>query len=127
MANYKLNITSFKVLNTIYILNEQSYYPLIEGVKKIVNGAIDEDTIKFKNIDTFSTLTSIKGRRLASIIHQLVRYNYLTYIHNKIDDQMYLKITFKGESNIEDYLKHHKVTFKKNNIKENKPTIVYIK
>lgn len=126
MAVYKLNITSIKVLDTINLLNQKNYYPTYIGVLKIVNGIIDSDTSKFTSLVTFSTLTSKKGRQLASIIHQLVRYGYLTYKHNKNDDEMYLRITFKGESNLEDYKKHHIVNYKKNNKKENKPSIVFI-
>jgi len=127
MANYKLNITSVKVLDTIYLLNNKNYYPNYIGVLKIINGIIDEETSKFVSLETFSTLTSKKGRQLASIVHQLVRYNYLTYIHNKEDDEMYLRITFKGESNLEDYKKHHKVNYKKNSKPKSKPCFAYIK
>ena len=127
MAEYKLNITTIKILETVYELNELSYYPLMLGVHKILNGIIDEETSKFMKIKTFSTLTSVKGRQLASDIHQLIRYGYLSYKHNKSDDKMYLRITFKGESNLEDYKKHHKVTFKGYTKKKEDPTIVLIK
>jgi len=127
MANYKLNITSVKVLETVNLLNNKNYYPTYIGVLKIINGIEDEETSKFVSLETFSTLTSKKGRQLASIVHQLVRYNYLTYIHNKIDDEMYLRITFKGESNLEDFKKHHKVNYKKNSKRKAKPSFAYIK
>ncbi len=126
MASYKLNITSVKVLETVYLLNNKNYYPNYIGVLKIVNGVVDEDTSKFVSLETFSTLTSKKGRQLASMIHQLIRYGFLTYIHNKKDDEMYLRITFKGESNLEDFKKHHKVNYKKNSKRKDKPSIAYI-
>lgn len=127
MATYKLNITSVKVLDTVNLLNQKNYYPNYIGVLKIINGIEDEETSKFVSLETFSTLTSKKGRQLASIVHQLVRYNYLTYIHNKSDDEMYLRITFKGESNLEDFKKHHKVNYKKNSKRKPKPSFAYIK
>lgn len=127
MANYELNVTVIKILETVYELNNKNYYPNMHGVLKIVNGVIDEETAPFLKLKTFSTLTSTKGRQLASDVHQLVRYGYLSYQHNKSDDKMYLRITFKGESNLEDYLKHHKVNFKKASKKKAAPTIVLIK
>lgn len=127
MPNYELNVTVIKILETVYELNEKNYYPNAHGVLKIVNGVIDEETAPFIKLKTFSTLTSVKGRQLASDIHQLVRYGYLSYQHNKSDDQMYLRITFKGESNLEDYLKHHRVSFKKANKKKAEKTIALIK
>lgn len=127
MANYELSITTIKILETIYELNDKNYYPDMHGVLKLVNGKIDEETAKFINLKTFSTLTSIKGRQLANHIHQLVRHGYLSYKHNPGDDKMYLYITFKGESNLENYKKHHKVNFKKNENKKKAPTIVLIK
>lgn len=127
MANYKLNIKAIKILETVYLLNEKSYYPNIAGVHKILNGVIDKETIKFKELTTFSTSISLKGRQLASQVHQLIRYGYLSYRHNKDDDKMYLRITYKGESNLSDYKKHHKVNFLKKTLKEDEPTIVLIK
>jgi len=127
MANFKLNITSFKVLYTINKLNEKNYYPNIHGVLKLVNGVIDNETKDFISLETFATLISIKGRRMSSIVHQLQRYNYVSLKHDKSDDNMYLYVTFKGESNIEDYLKHHKISFKKKDNKVLQKTIAYIK
>lgn len=127
MANYELSITTIKILEMVYELNQKDYYPNMHGVLKLVNGKIDEETAKFINFKTFSTLTSIKGRQLANHVHQLVRYGYLSYKHNKVDDRMYLYITFKGESNLEDYKKHHKVNFKKREKMKAKPTIALIK
>ncbi len=127
MANYQLNITTIKILKMVYDLNQKDYYPNIHGVLKLVNGKLDEETAPFVSYATFSTLTSLKGRQLANHIHQLIRYGYLSYKHNKEDDEMYLYITFKGETNLENYQKHHKVNFKKREKSKAKPTIALIK
>ena len=40
---YVLETTDFKILDTVSLLNQDSYYPLPEGVFKILTGVDDED------------------------------------------------------------------------------------
>lgn len=127
MRNKLPNLTDVKILDTVYQLNIKSFYPSFIGVKKILNGVIDEDTNKFINLTTFSTLISIKGRSFTSKIHQLIRYGYLSLKHNPTDDLMYLKITEKGTKFLLDILKEKKLKYKKKNLKENKHEIVFIR
>lgn len=120
----ELNITYFKILKTIDLLNKENAFPNLLGLKKILKGEVDEETSKFKDILTFSTLISIGNRQLASNVKMLIRYNYLRNIYDEESNDYFLKITIKGENMIESYEAHHKINYKKTTKKFKKTILI---
>ena len=90
--SYPVNITHIKIMMTISLLNKEQLYPNVRGVEEILNGNND----KYDYLDTYMTLVSVKGRKLCSMITNLIRHKYLTYIYDDNSDDMYLKITDFG-------------------------------
>ena len=98
--SYPVNITHIKIMMTISLLNKEQLYPNVRGVEEILNGNND----KYDYLDTYMTLVSVKGRKLCSMITNLIRHKYLTYIYDDNSDDMYLKITDFGQSFLDNYL-----------------------
>lgn len=125
MSNLKLSITHQKILDTVRLLNEANFYPNSEGVYKILAGVIDEETINYKDSDTFSTLISFNIKKVSRYILLLVRYGYLEKIYDKITNDLYLKISFKGLETSQNFHKKYKKPYPKS-LKKLKRTIVKI-
>ena len=51
----KLTRADIKILDTISLLNDNQFFPLPDGVYKILKGVIDKETIAFMDYRTFST------------------------------------------------------------------------
>ncbi len=122
----KLTPTHFKILLTVKSLNEFNLYPTSKGVSNILKGRIDNETILYKDLPTYSTVISIPGRRFSAMINNLVRYNYLTYVYDKRSGGLYLKLTNASKILVDEYLKKHKLSLKKK-ISQQKREIVEIK
>lgn len=120
--SYPVNITHIKIMMTISLLNKEQLYPNVRGVEEILNGNND----KYDYLDTYMTLVSIKGRKLCSMITNLIRHKYLTYIYDDNSDDMYLKITDFGQSFLDNYLSKHQIKLNKK-VRVSRPNIVYIK
>lgn len=120
----ELNNTYAKILLCVSSLNKENAYPQVDGVKKILKGELDIETERFKDSITFSTLISLGNRQLCSDVKMLVRYGYLRYIYEEKTDKYYLKITEKGEIELDKYLSKHKLNLKKS-YKKIKPTILF--
>ena len=62
------------------------------------------------------TLIAFPSRKFSSYINNLVRREYLSYIHDKKTDGLFLYLTSKGEIVLDEYLIKHKdeLTKKKN-------------
>ena len=120
--SYPVNITHIKIMMTISLLNKEQFYPNVRGVEEILNGNND----KYDYLDTYMTLVSVKGRKLCSMITNLIRHKYLTYIYDDNSDDMYLKITDFGQSFLDNYLSKHQIKLNKK-VRVSRPNIVYIK
>ena len=72
---YVLETSDLKIIETISLLNKDSYYPLAEGVYKILVGLDDEESIKFSELPTYKTLISYNSKKI-----YLVNY-YIISIH----------------------------------------------
>lgn len=126
MGELKLVITHYKILDTVYELNKEGYYPLVEGVYKIVAGVDDEEMKDFSHLKTYSTLISYGSKKVARYVLMLQRRGYLEKVFHRDTNNLYLSITEKGISALNTYHKKHKTPYIKKAIQLEK-TIVKIK
>lgn len=122
---FELTITHYKILETVYLLNKESFFPLSSGVNKILMGADDKETLPYKDYPTYGTLISLPNKKLSRIINMLERHNYLTKVYDENTDDSYLAITNLGVSYLTRYLEKRKKPYPKKKI-NSKPTIVKI-
>lgn len=120
---YILETSDLKILETVSLLNKDSYYPLPEGVYKILSGVDDEETEKFKDLVTYKTLISFNSKKVSRLIMMLLRHHYLERVYDESSDKLYLKVAPKGEVELVNYHKRHKYKFAKKEVNF-EPTIV---
>ena len=125
MKHFELNQTYAKVLLTISELNKQSYYPVNEGVYKILAGVIDDESAQFSDLATFATLTSYSSKKICHLTLMLFKQGLIGKIFDPKSKTLYLRVTDKGEEFLNSYFKKHKRTFAKKKSKV-VPTIVKI-
>ena len=125
MKEVKLNQTYYKVLITIKALNDLHYYPLNEGIYKILVGVVDEDTKQFTDLDCFGTLISFTSKKVCRLTMMLYRYGYIGRIFDTQAKTLYFSLTDKGREVTESFLKNHKKPFARRS-KNITPTIVKI-
>lgn len=125
MKQFALNQTYCKVLLTISELNKLSFYPLNEGVYKILAGINDEEVEPFANLVTFGTLTSYSSKKICHLTLMLFRHGYLGKIYDSKTKKLYLRVTEDGEKALEGFFLKRKKSFNKRKLK-NAPTIVKI-
>ena len=111
MKEFKLNQTYFKALITIKALNDAHYYPLNEGIYKILVGIVDDETKPFIDIDTFGTLISFSSKKVCRLTMMLYRYGYIGRVFDINTKQLYFSLTDKGLYAAEVFLKRHKKPF----------------
>ena len=115
MKQFELNQTYCKVLLTISELNKQSYYPLNEGIYKILVGIIDDEVMPFSNISSFGTLTSYSSKKICHLTLMLFRKGLIGKVFDPETKKLYLRTTDKGEEALKNYFaKHKKVLLKEN-------------
>ncbi|MBO6261095.1 MAG: hypothetical protein J6N95_00600 [Bacilli bacterium] len=125
MKEFKLNQTYFKALVTIKALNDLHYYPLNEGIYKILVGIVDEDTKQFVDLDSFGTLISFTSKKVCRLTMMLYRYGYIGRVFDTKTKELYFSLTDKGYKVTEQFLKKHKKPFARRS-KNSSPTIVKI-
>ena len=125
MKQFELNQTYCKVLLTISELNKQSYYPLNEGIYKILVGIIDDEVMPFSNISSFGTLTSYSSKKICHLTLMLFRKGFIGKVFDPETKKLYLRTTDKGEEALKNYFAKHKKGFAKRKQKST-PTIVKI-
>ena len=125
MKEVKLNQTYYKVLITIKALNDLHYYPLNEGIYKILVGIVDEETKQFVDLDCFGTLISFTSKKVCRLTMMLYRYGYLGRVFDTQTKKLYFSLTDKGIEATETFLRNHKKPFARRN-KNVTPTIVKI-
>ncbi|MBQ6730484.1 MAG: hypothetical protein IJR08_01040 [Bacilli bacterium] len=111
MKEFAINQTYYKVLLTISELNKKSYYPLNEGVFKILAGVIDDETSNFVNLVTFGTLTSYSSKKICHLTLMLFRHELIGKIFDPESKKLYLRTTEKGEYALDEFAKKHKCSF----------------
>ena len=111
MKEFALNQTYCKVLVTISELNKKSYYPLNEGVYKILAGVIDDETRQFMDLITFASLTSYTSKKICNFTMMLFRHGYIERIFDSASKKLYFKTTEKGEKWLNNYFNKHRYSF----------------
>lgn len=122
---YKLCTNDLKIIETIKLLNDMDLYPLPEGVYKILTGSEDSDISSYREFPTYKTLVSYPSKKVSRLIIMLIRYKYLERIYDENTNELYLKVSIKGEQELEKYHKKHKYRFTQKKVKE-KPLFVKI-
>ena len=126
MKQFALNQTYAKVLLTISELNKKSYYPLNEGIYKILTVIIDDETSPFINIPSFGTPTSFSSKRICHLTLMLFRHGLVGKIFDAKTQKLYLRTTELGEEELDAFYKKHHCSFSRKKPKLAK-TIVKIK
>ena len=111
MKEFAINQTYYKVLLTISELNKKAYYPLNEGVFKILAGIIDDETTGFVDTLTFATLTSYSSKKICHLTLMLFRHGYIGKIFDPVTKKLYFRTTEKGEEAIREFANKHKCSF----------------
>lgn len=111
MRQLRFNQTYYKVLLTIKLLNDLHYYPLNEGIFKILNGKIDDETKQFSAFPTFGTLASFTSKKVSHFTLMLFRYGYIGKIFDSKSNNLFFRITEFGEQSIDAFEKKHKLRF----------------
>ena len=111
MKEFELNQTYAKVLLTISELNKKSYFPLNEGLYKILTGVNDEETAPFLDLVTFGTLTSYSSKRICHLTLMLFRHGYIGKIFDPETKKLYFRTTEKGEEVLTIFYKKHHCSF----------------
>ena len=125
MKQFEINQTYCKVLVTISELNKMSYYPLNEGIYKILVGIIDDEVMPFSNIISFGTLTSYSSKKICHLTSMLFKHGFIGKIYDPKTKKLYFRISEKGEEALNAYFKKHRSSFAKRKLK-NSPTIIKI-
>ena len=125
MKQFELNQTYCKVLLTISELNKLSYYPLNEGVYKILAGILDDEVASFTELPSFGTLTSYSSKKICHLTLMLFRHGLLGKIFDPDTKKLYLRSTDEGEEALKKYFAKHKKGFAKRKQKS-VPTIIKI-
>ena len=111
MKEFTINQTYYKVLLTISELNKKSYYPLNEGVFKVLAGIIDDETTNFVNLVTFGTLTSYTSKKICHLTLMLFRHELIGKIFDPASKKLYFRTTEKGEVALKEFANKHKCSF----------------
>lgn len=120
---FKPTVSYYKILETISFLNERGFYPLPQGVGKILRGEIDEEIQPFIACPTYGSLVSYSRKKICRCVMMLFRYKYVEKVYDKKTDELYLKISTLGELSLLKFKKKHKNPYQ-NKSKSKKPTIV---
>ena len=113
MKEFALNQTYAKVLLTVSDLNKSSYYPLNEGIYKILAGVIDDETAPFTNLVTFGTLTSYSSKKICHLSLMLYKRGLIERIFDSATKKLYFRASKKGEEALSEFFKKHRCSFAK--------------
>ena len=113
MKEFTLNQTYCKVLLTISELNKKTYYPLNEGIYKILAGIIDDETKPFMDLVTFGTLSSYGSKKICHLSLMLYRNGFIEKIFDPDSKKLYFRTTEKGEELLNQFFKKHRCSFAK--------------
>ena len=120
-----LSTSHYKILLTISYLNKLSYYPLSEGIYRILVGDASSDIIPFKDCPTYGTLISFNSKKVSRYIMMLIRYGYISKKYDPQTNELYLMLTLKGENVSKKYFDKYKGNLEQKKQK-GKPVIVKI-
>ena len=123
---FRLTPAHYKIMLVLKELNAINRYATPKGVNNILKGEDDIETLQYKNFESYMTLISFPSRKFSSYINNLVRRGYLSYIHDKKTDGLYLYLTSKGEIALDEYLIKHKAELIKKKNRTRKAEIVML-
>lgn len=103
------NITEYRILETIFLLNKDNYFPNNEGLYKILSGVEDTETSIFTSLSTYGTLVSYSSKKISRHVMMLRRYHYLTRKFDASTNKYYLAITNIGVTSLEEFKKKRKI------------------
>ena len=120
MKELKISVTHIKILATIDSLNKKGFYPISDGIYKIIAGVVDDETVAFMDEPTFGTLISFNSKKTCRYLLALQRHKYLKKVYCQPKDILVYALTELGIDTVEKYYKKHKNGFskKKRTIKE---------
>ena len=111
MKQFTINQTYYKVLLTISEFNKKSYFPLNEGIYKILRGVIDKETAPFISMPTFETLSSYSSKKVCRLTLMLFRHGYIGKIYDPVTKKLYFRTTEQGEKALQEFSKKHRCSF----------------
>lgn len=117
--------SDIKILRTVQLLNSKDLYPLPQGVFKILSGSGEDEYIAYREMPTYATLLSYSSKHVSRLIMMLCRNHYLEKVYDERTNELYLKISAKGEMFLTNYDKKHKYSFIKKSSNK-KATIIKI-
>ena len=120
---YVLETSDLKILETVSLLNKDGFYPINEGIYKIVTGKKDDETLSFASLPTYSTLISYPSKKICNLTLMLFRNKYLEKVYDPNTDELYFKITKLGQDSLDKYLKRKHNNYSKKTVTKRK-TIV---
>lgn len=109
----KIVITHIKIMATISNLNKRNFYPVSDGVYKIIAGVVDDETANFMEEPTFSTLISFNSKKTCRYLLALQRHGYIKKVYSKKKDCLVYATTQLGEDCLTRFYKKHKKPFQK--------------
>ena len=124
MKQFEINQTYCKVLLTISELNKLNYYPLNEGIYKIVAGIIDNEIMQFSDFESYGTLSSFSSKKICRLTMMLFRRGLISKVLDPQTKKLYFRTTEKGEEALKNYFAKHKKGFVRRKQKE---TITIVK
>jgi len=113
MKELKLAITHYKILHTVFSLNQLSLFPNQEGVHKVLTGNDRNEYEDIRNIPTFGTLISYSSKKICHYILSLIRHAFLKNVYDEGTQEFYLQITKKGEDVLNLFLAMRKTSYRK--------------
>ena len=113
MKELNLAITHYKILHTVFSLNQLSLFPNQEGVHKVLTGNDRNEYEDIRNIPTFGTLISYSSKKICHYILSLIRHAFLKNVYDEGTQEFYLQITKKGEDVLNLFLAKRKTSYRK--------------
>lgn len=115
--------SEMKIMFLLKELNEKELFPISEGVYKILNGVMDQETVNLQSLKSFGSLISYSHKKITRFITHLMKIGFVINIYDNNTKSLYLKLSMDGE----EYLNNNPIPSLKTKTKRSKPTIVNIK
>lgn len=113
MKELKISITHIKILATIDNLNKKGFYPISDGIFKIISGTVDDETATFMDEPTFGTLISFNSKKTCRYLLMLQRHKYIKKVYCQPKDKLVYTLTERGSDELTRFYKRHKGPFQK--------------
>ncbi len=105
MAKKEYAKSHLKVLGVVYELSSIHLAPSKEGVEVVLHGEYDYGG--FSSLLLFGSLTSVRGKRLSTMLRYLVGKGMLEEKAVESQDETYFLLTKEGERMAKEFLSHY--------------------